>query len=172
MLHAIDLTVHLANFRNFDLMLAGAYYIKVGCHYTLANKSREDAMPYLLVTGDRSCNANDFFELSNGYLDFTSRKYVSSSFFVDYSDVFKELNQICVFRLYCYDAHPRDVTLTFELNHLDTGKDQAKQGKLASAALKVRDAELGFHEYCTVIFNGYHFNYLEAFVHSRYASSL
>jgi hypothetical protein len=98
--HVIDLTLHLGSFRNFELMYTGAYRINVRA-YTENKKTglKNFAVPYVFMEGHESTAIhNNFFELYEAEISSIDNSFMSGSFYVDYSDVLKELNQICIFR--------------------------------------------------------------------------
>jgi hypothetical protein len=92
--YVVDITLHLGNFRNFELLLTGAYRIRVQT-YTLDDAKK-----------------------NKGCLDMQDSSFCSSSFYVDFSDVYKELNQICVFRYVFESDVPQEIFFDFELQML------------------------------------------------------
>ena len=121
----VDLTLQLGSFRNFDLMYTGAYRIRAQAYHKTdevftGSKSplkfkKVYALPYLLLSSGGTGAECNFFELYEGQVDMTENIFNSSSFYVDYSDVFKEINQICVFRFTFENNVPSDVFLEFSL---------------------------------------------------------
>lgn len=115
--HVIDLTLHLGSFRNFELMYTGAYRIQVSA-YTQSKKTGEKkfAIPYVFMEGHEGTSLdNNFFELYGAEICSGSNTFFSGSFYVDYSDVLKELNQICIFRFTLEGNVPCDIYLEMDL---------------------------------------------------------
>jgi hypothetical protein len=138
--YIVDLTLHLGNFRNFELLFTGAYRIRAQT-YTLddSKKLKTFGLPYLLHSDPDNLADFQFFQLSEGYLDVQDNSFSSSSFYVDYSDVYKELNQICVFRYVFESDIPQEIFFDFELQMLTLGQVAAAhrgRGRLRHEVLR------------------------------------
>lgn len=115
--HVIDLTLHLGSFRNFEMMYTGAYRINVRA-YTESKKTGEKkyAVPYNFMAGHEGNTLHsNFFELYEAEICSPDNSFMSGSFYVDYSDVLKELNQICIFRFTLEGNVPGDFFIEMDL---------------------------------------------------------
>lgn len=167
----VDITLHVGNFRSFELMYTGAYRLRVTC----SKSDGELLMPYCVQTGKSLSivNTSDFFELYKGHCNYKDNSYISSSFYIDYGDSFKEINQLCVFRAVFNEGEIADVYFKFELKMLQGSKckaaDDAKEFvPVGTARIKASQIDGGMHKYQPVIFSDCHFCYVEAFVHCNY----
>lgn len=176
--HTIDITVQLGTFRNFELLSTGAYRIRVLAYSLITEKGLQKkvyALPYLIMTGREGPSANGFFELADGTIDSKKNAYLSKSFYIDFSDVFKEINQMCVFRFVFEGNVPDQITLEFDLMILEQGKneygfDTTQFMKMTSSKINAFKIQYGMHEFFPVIFADFHLSYIECLLHSTYRS--
>lgn len=170
----VDVTLHVGNFRSFELMYTGAYRLRVTC-------CRSDGrllMPYIVQTGESLSivNTTDFFELYKGECNYNDCSYKSSSFYIDYGDSFKEINQLCVFRAQFREDQVTDVQFKFELTMLQGSKTKGEESTqefvtVGTARIVASRVEKGMHRYLPVVFTDCHFCYVEAFVHCNHVGS-
>lgn len=172
--HTVDLLLHIGNFRSYEFMFTGVYRLKITCFYPNGSK----VIPYLTKTGESLFTENvaDFFEAYKGGCDLDNRFFESSSFFIDYGDVFKELNQLCVFRLLLKDDPSKQtIKIKIELMMLKTPdskktKKEAPEAEefvtIANGSVLADNVFFGMNKYIPLVFTDYHFCYVETFLHS------
>jgi len=115
--HVIDLTLHIGSFRNFELMYTGAYRLRARAFWE-EEKNIHYALPYIVVNGASGSSSAGFFELCEGFIESKDSSFYSNSFYIDYSEVFKEINQIVIFRYTFEGDVPEEIFVEFQLSML------------------------------------------------------